>query len=168
MYALAFILAAMGFIAGRHMFAKFDPQVENQTIFDFTVTKLDSEENIDLSSLRGKKAYLLVNVASECRLTDRNYAELNELYSKYKDHGLEIWAFPCNDFKKQESMCEADISTFAHDKKGAKFPIFGKLECENRQHTHPLFQYLKQRSPFGWSEMFLGQNIKLREILGEF
>ena len=55
-----------------------------KSIFDFTVDRVDDGEPIQLSNYRGKKAYLVVNVASQCGLTDRNYAELQQIYEKYR------------------------------------------------------------------------------------
>jgi glutathione peroxidase len=63
------------------------------SIFDFQARDL-SGATLPLSSLRGKRAFLVVNVASQCGLTDNNYEELQVLHAKYSEH-LEILAFPC-------------------------------------------------------------------------
>jgi glutathione peroxidase len=63
------------------------------SIFDFQARDL-SGATLSLSSLRGKRAFLVVNVASQCGLTDSNYEELQVLHAKYSEH-LEILAFPC-------------------------------------------------------------------------
>lgn len=76
-------------------------------------------------------------------MTKQNYAELQVLQDKYGETGLTILAFPCNDFKHQEPGTNEDIMRFAK-KKGASFPIFGKLDCENGDITHPLYQFLKK------------------------
>ena len=71
--------------------------------------------------------------------------------------GLEIMAFPCNNFGGQEPGDNEAISQFAHEK-GATYPVFGKLECENSNSnlTHPLYRYLKSAVPGG----MLGQGLK--------
>ena len=82
-FAVLFAVA-IAFVVSRHVFEQIDPNIQNQSIFDFEVKGLNSEEAIPLSSLKGKKAYLVVNVASQCGLTLRNYDELNQLYDKYR------------------------------------------------------------------------------------
>ena len=61
-----------------------------KTIFDFEVDRADDEGKISLKEFHGKKAYLVVNVASQCGLTDKNYAGLQELYDKYR-----YFSIPC-------------------------------------------------------------------------
>lgn len=72
--------------------------------------------------------------------------------------GLEILAFPCNNFGSQEPGTNEEIGLFATEKKGATFPVFGKLECEHTDpaQTHPLYQYLKTSVPAG----ITGQGLK--------
>jgi glutathione peroxidase len=72
------------------------------------------------------------------------------LYDKYSDQGLEILVFPCNNFGGQEPGTNEEILQYAAGF-GANFPIFGKLECDNGNQTHPLFEYLKssKSSVFG-------------------
>merc|ERR1711915_4293 len=67
---------------------------QSSSIYDFTVKDIRGND-VDLSVYKGK-VLLIVNVASQCGLTNSNYTELNEVYTKYKDQGLEILAFPCN------------------------------------------------------------------------
>lgn len=114
-----------------------------KSFFEFTVNDITSEP-IPLSNYKGKKAYLLVNVASAWGLTKQNYAELQVLYDRYSSKGLEILAFPCNNFGSQEPGSNKEILAFAQDK-GATFPILGKLECENGDgdKTDPLYNWLK-------------------------
>jgi len=88
-------------------------------------------------------------------LTKQNYAELQILYSKYGTTGLEILAFPCNNFGSQEPGANAEVLEFAKGK-GATFPILGKLECENGAKTAPLYEFLKQDLSGG----VLGQTLK--------
>lgn len=70
------------------------------------------------------------------------------LYDRYHDLGLEILAFPCNNFGKQEPGTNDEIVTTARSK-GATFPILGKLECENGDKTAPIFKYLKDTAEAG-------------------
>lgn len=60
----------------------------NRSIFEFSANRADDADNASLESFKGKKAYLVVNVASKCGLTDRNYAELQELYEKLRYSSL--------------------------------------------------------------------------------
>mmetsp|Transcript_13421 Transcript_13421/g.18383 ORF Transcript_13421/g.18383 Transcript_13421/m.18383 type:complete len:116 (-) Transcript_13421:206-553(-) len=79
---------------------------------------------------------------------------MQQLYEKYSEQGLEILAFPCNNFGAQEPGSNMEILKFA-ESKGASFPVFGKLECENGDITHPLYVYLKSalenKEPLKWN-----------------
>ena len=92
--------------------------------------------------LNNKKALIVVNVASECGYTNANYKELQELYEKYGEKGLEILGFPCNQFMSQESKCELDIKNFTKNKFKITFPMFSKIDI-NGENTHPIYLYLK-------------------------
>eukprot|EP01036_Dinobryon_divergens_P025216 gene25216-33742_t len=80
---------------------------------------------------------------------------MQSLYEKHRDSGLEILAFPCNNFGGQEPGSNSDIQQFAKSK-GATFPVFGKLQCDSGKKTHPLYQYLMGSLPGG----ILGQGLK--------
>ncbi|KAF5729990.1 glutathione peroxidase [Tripterygium wilfordii] len=97
--------------------------------------------DVDLSKFKGK-VLLIVNVASECGLTNSNYTELSQLYEKYKDQGLEILAFPCNQFGAQEPGSNEQIVEFACTRFKAEFPIFDKIEV-NGENSSPLYKFLK-------------------------
>lgn len=84
----------------------------------------------------------MVNVASNCGFTKTNYAQLNELYSKYKDQGLKVLAFPCNQFAGQEPGCETDIKEFIK-KNNIEFDMFNKIKV-NGDEADPLYKYLKK------------------------
>ncbi|KAG5563199.1 hypothetical protein RHGRI_005830 [Rhododendron griersonianum] len=109
--------------------------------------------DVDLSIYKGK-VLLIVNVASQCGLTNSNYTELSKLYEKYKDQGLEILAFPCNQFGGQEPGDNEQIMQFACTRFKAEFPIFDKVDV-NGQNAAPLYKFLKS-SKGG----FLGDSIK--------
>ena len=97
-----------------------------------------------------EKLYLVTNVASKCGLTKKNYAELQQLYVKYQDRGLEVLGFPCRDFKEQEFTTNEEIQAFAKSQ-GATFQVFGRVgACSGASpETHPLFQYLIRDSGGG-------------------
>mmetsp|Transcript_14789 Transcript_14789/g.32645 ORF Transcript_14789/g.32645 Transcript_14789/m.32645 type:complete len:119 (-) Transcript_14789:374-730(-) len=77
------------------------------------------------------------------------------LYSKYSSQGLEILAFPCNNFGGQEPGSNAEVQRFAKGK-GAEYPVLGKVECDNKDKTDPLYQYLMKALPGG----VLGDGLK--------
>ena len=84
---------------------------KGKTIFDYEAPTLD-DKTVSLSEYKGKKAYLVVNVASHCGLTNGNYKELNDLYNLHKDDGLEILAFPSDNFGGQEFQDNNKIKEF--------------------------------------------------------
>ncbi|XP_043706906.1 probable phospholipid hydroperoxide glutathione peroxidase [Telopea speciosissima] len=123
-----------------------------KSIYDFTVKDIDGTD-VALSKFKGK-VLLIVNVASKCGLTTTNYMELSHLYEKYKTQGVEILAFPCNQFGFQEPGSNPEIKQFACTKFKAEFPIFDKVDV-NGPNTAPVYQFLKS-SAGG----FLGDLIK--------
>ncbi|XP_071924101.1 probable glutathione peroxidase 5 isoform X3 [Coffea arabica] len=100
------------------------PSVPQTSIHEFTV-KDSKGKDVDLSNYKGK-VLLVVNVASKCGFTNSNYTQLTELYSKYKDKGFEILAFPCNQFLKQEPGTSEEAEQFACTRFKAEYPIFSK------------------------------------------
>ncbi|KAF5189686.1 Glutathione peroxidase [Thalictrum thalictroides] len=114
--------------------------VAEKSIHDFTVKDIDGND-VPLSKFKGK-ALLIVNVASKCGLTSSNYTELSQIYDKYKTQGLEILAFPCNQFGSQEPGSNSEIKKFACTRYKAEFPIFDKVDV-NGPNTAPVYQFLK-------------------------
>ncbi|CAN4077117.1 unnamed protein product [Withania somnifera] len=114
--------------------------VTEKTIYDFTVKDIDGKD-VPLSTFKGK-VLLIVNVASRCGLTTSNYTELSRVYEKHKDQGLEILAFPCNQFGAQEPGSNPEIKQFACTRFKAEFPIFDKVDV-NGPNTAPVYQFLK-------------------------
>nr|ABK26265.1 unknown [Picea sitchensis] len=112
----------------------------NTSVHHFTVKDIRGND-VDLSVYKGK-VLLIVNVASQCGLTTSNYNELNEVYTKYKDQGLEILAFPCNQFGAQEPGDNTQIAEMACTRFKAEFPIFDKVEVNGNSAT-PLYKFLK-------------------------
>lgn len=86
---------------------------------------------------------LIVNTASECGFTPQ-YAGLEQLYLTYKDRGLIVVGFPCNQFGKQEPGSAEEIATFCKCSYGVSFLMFDKIEV-NGSATHPLYRFLKER-----------------------
>ncbi|KAI8546340.1 hypothetical protein RHMOL_Rhmol07G0109200 [Rhododendron molle] len=111
-----------------------------KSVHEFTVKDARGND-VDLSQYKGK-VLLIVNVASQCGLTNSNYTELSKLYEKYKDQGLEILAFPCNQFGGQEPGDNEQIVEFACTRFKAEFPIFDKVDV-NGEKTAPIYKFLK-------------------------
>ena len=86
------------------------------------------------------KVLLIVNVASKCGFTPQ-YTQLERLYGQYKDQGLVILGFPCNQFGGQEPGTDAEIKEFCTGKYNVTFPMFDKLEV-NGEHRHALYNFL--------------------------
>ena len=93
----------------------------------------------------GAKVWLVVNTASECGFTSQ-YKGLEALWQRYRDQGLVVLGFPCNQFGKQEPGDEAQIAAFCERNFGVSFPLFAKVEV-NGGDAHPLFVELKKRAP---------------------
>jgi len=91
------------------------------------------------------KVVLVVNTASKCGFTPQ-YKGLEALYQKYKDRGLEVLGFPCNQFGKQEPGNAEEIGGFCERNFGVTFPLFAKVDV-NGDNAHPLFAHLKQQAP---------------------
>ena len=112
-------------------------------LYDFKVKNAKGEE-VALAQYQGK-AVLVVNVASACGFT-RQYEGLQKIYEEYKDQGLEILGFPCNQFGSQEKGSDEEIQSFCTGRFGVRFPVLAKIEVNGEQ-AAPLFQYLKKQAP---------------------
>ncbi|KAG6460532.1 juvenile hormone epoxide hydrolase [Manduca sexta] len=115
-------------------------ETQPSTVYDFTVLDIQGRE-VKLDKYRGN-VLIIVNVASECGLTETNYKEFNQLHEKYYERGLRILAFPCNQFGGQEPGGAKEILTFIK-KNDLKLDFFEKVEV-NGEKTHPLWKFLKQ------------------------
>ena len=113
------------------------------TVNDFDADTIDGRARA-LSHYRGK-VLLIVNTASQCGLTPQ-YAGLEALYREYRDRGLEILGFPCNQFGAQEPAGESEIATFCETQYGVSFPMFAKVDV-NGDAAHPLFKWLRRQAP---------------------
>ncbi len=110
---------------------------------DFTLPLLDGTEQ-SLSAYQGK-VVLVVNVASKCGLTPQ-YEGLEALYRQFKDQGLVILGFPCNQFAGQEPGTSEDIAQFCSLTYGVSFPVFERINVNGRW-AHPLYKWLKAEAP---------------------
>lgn len=109
-------------------------------------------ETISMENFKGK-VVVVVNTASKCGLTPQ-YEGLERLYQQYRDQGLVILGFPCNQFGRQEPGSAEDIQEFCQVNYGVSFPIFAKVKV-NGAKAHPIFDYLKSRL-----STLLGSSIK--------
>ncbi|MFT3929603.1 MAG: glutathione peroxidase [Spongiibacteraceae bacterium] len=112
-------------------------------IYQFSASTI-KDEQVSLADYRGK-VLLIVNTASKCGLTPQ-FEGLEKLYEKYRDQGLFILGFPCNQFREQDPGSNADIEQFCQVNYGVTFPMFAKIDV-NGPTTHPLFKYLKTAAP---------------------
>jgi glutathione peroxidase len=109
------------------------------TIYDFTADTLAGKP-IKLEEYRGK-VLLVVNTASNCGFTPQ-YEGLEQVYQQFKDKGVEVLGFPCNQFGSQEPGGSEEIGAFCQKNYGVSFPMFSKIEV-NGADAHPLYKYLK-------------------------
>lgn len=113
------------------------------TFHSLTATSLQGKE-INMSAYKGK-VVLVVNTASKCGLTPQ-YEGLEKLYERYKDKGLVILGFPCNQFANQEPGDTKSISEGCLINYGVTFPMFAKIDV-NGPNAHPIYKYLKKELP---------------------
>ncbi|TJY61938.1 glutathione peroxidase [Sinimarinibacterium sp. CAU 1509] len=113
------------------------------TVYDFEAATIDGQTQ-KLDAYRGK-VLLVVNVASKCGFTPQ-YKGLEALWRKYKDRGLVILGFPCDQFGHQEPGDENEIMNFCSLTYDVSFPMYAKIEV-NGAGAHPLYQFLKSEAP---------------------
>ncbi len=112
---------------------------------DLSATDINGK-TISFSEFKGKKV-LVVNTASECGYT-KQYAQLQELYDTYKDKGLVIIGFPCNDFGGQEPGSEAEIAAFCEKNFGVTFPLMSKISVKGDDMS-PVYKWLISKEQNG-------------------
>lgn len=110
-------------------------------IYEFNVE--DAKGNTKPLANYAGKVMLVVNTASHCGFTPQ-YKELQELHNDFHEKGLEILAFPCNQFGMQESGSNDEIQEFCQVNYGLTFPVFAKVDVNGRK-AHPLFKYLRSQ-----------------------
>jgi len=118
-------------------------QNTTKTIYQFDAIN-NKGESVPLNDFKGK-VLLIVNTASACGFTPQ-YAGLEALYKEYQAQGLEVLAFPCNQFGKQEKGNDDEIKGFCDLNFNISFPLMSKIDV-NGDNAHPLYQYLKNSAP---------------------
>lgn len=110
------------------------------TAYDFSAIDIDGHDK-SLTDYEGK-VLLMVNVASKCGFTPQ-YTGLQTLWEKYRDRGLVVMGFPCDQFGHQEPGNEAEIMNFCSLTYDVDFPMFSKIDV-NGANAHPLWKWLKE------------------------
>lgn len=112
------------------------------SLYDFSAKNIDGAE-VRMDAYKGK-VVLIVNTASKCGLTPQ-FKDLEALYEEYKDKGLEILGFPCNQFAQQDSGTNEEIQQFCLLNYGVSFTMFEKINV-NGKDAHPLYKHLKNEA----------------------
>lgn len=115
----------------------------NESLYDIPLSTLDGRA-LTLGDFKGQ-VLLVVNVASKCGLTPQ-YAGLEKLFETYRERGLQVLGFPCNDFAGQEPGAASDIQDFCTTNYGVRFPMFAKVQI-NSAPRHPLYAQLIAAQP---------------------
>jgi len=113
------------------------------TIFDYSADTLAGTP-ASLAQYRGQ-VLLIVNTASQCGFTPQ-YKGLETVYQQFKERGVSVLGFPCNQFGQQEPGQADEIGAFCEKNYGVTFPLFAKVDVNGDQ-AHPLFKQLKQDAP---------------------
>ena len=121
------------------------------TIYDFKALTSNGKE-LDFNQFRGK-VLLIVNTASKCGFTPQ-FAGLEELNQKYKNAGLVIFGFPCNQFAQQDPWSDEEISNFCQVNYGVTFQMMKKIDV-NGENASPIYTFLKEKT-----KNILGDDIK--------
>ncbi|XP_015792036.1 probable phospholipid hydroperoxide glutathione peroxidase isoform X1 [Tetranychus urticae] len=133
----------LGLLTSQRVFAS--SMTENwknaETVYEFEATDLDGAP-VSMDKYKDK-VLIVVNVATYCGLTRANYAQLNDIYNEYKDRGLEIAGFPCNQFGNQEPGCSVDIKEFLLKNK-VTWDVYDKVDV-NGKDAHPLWKWLQHK-----------------------
>jgi len=124
----------------------------SQSFYNFEVFDIDSNK-FELNTLKGKKI-LVVNVASKCGYT-KQYADLEKLYTTYKDSNFVIIAFPANNFLKQEPGTNSEIKEFCSVNYGVSFPMMAKISVKGDD-IHPLYEWLTTKE----KNLVMDSNVK--------
>ena len=109
------------------------------SFYDFSANSLDGKP-VALKDFSGK-VLLVVNTASKCGFTPQ-YEGLEALYEQYRERGLAVLGFPCNQFGAQEPGTADEIGSFCQKNYGVSFPMFEKIDV-NGDTAHPLYRWLK-------------------------
>jgi glutathione peroxidase len=152
------------------MAAAQDASKPPTSVLGFTVKDIDGKD-VPLTKFQGK-VLLIVNTASQCGYTPQ-YKGLQEIYEKYQGMGLEILAFPANEFGAQEPGTDEQIKEFCSTRYKVGFPLFSKIVVKG-EGIHPLYQYLtgeatnpKFAGPIPWNFSKFLVNRK-GEVIGRY
>lgn len=134
------------------------------TIYGFASVS-NSGETVQFSDYKGK-VLLIVNTASKCGFTPQ-YDGLEALYQKYKDNGLVVIGFPCDQFGHQEPGTNEEIAEFCRLNHGVTFPLMAKVEV-NGENADPVFKWLYTEKPFagfgdGETALFMDQMLSRQD-----
>ncbi|MEY8190738.1 glutathione peroxidase [Peribacillus simplex] len=113
------------------------------SIYEFEVNKINGE-TISLEEYRGK-VMIIVNTASKCGFSPQ-YDDFQSLYVQYKEDGVVVLGFPCNQFLNQEPGDNLEIDSYCKLNRGITFPMFAKVNVNGKE-AHPLFNYLTENAP---------------------
>ncbi|MGE7906792.1 glutathione peroxidase [Peribacillus sp. NPDC094092] len=113
------------------------------SIYEFEVNKINGE-TISLEEYRGK-VMIIVNTASKCGFSPQ-YDDLQSLYVQYKEDGVVVLGFPCNQFLNQEPGDDLEIDSYCKLNLGITFPMFAKVNVNGKE-AHRLFSYLTENAP---------------------
>ncbi len=127
---------------------------DSNSIHQFSIRALDSDEVINFSEFKGLKI-LIVNVASKCGFTNQ-YAGLEELYQTYGDN-LVVVGFPCNQFLGQEPGSEDKIASFCSTNYGVTFPMTEKIKVKGKN-AHEIYKWLTKAELNGKSDYKISWN----------
>lgn len=114
-----------------------------KSIYQFSADDYKGTEQ-SLSKYQGK-TLLIVNTASRCGFTPQ-YEGLEKLKQKFQNQGFEVLAFPCNQFKQQESGSNDEIKAFCDLHFKISFPLFAKIDV-NGDNEAPFYTFLKSQAP---------------------
>jgi glutathione peroxidase len=129
-----------------------------ETIYNYKAQNNKGAE-VDMAQYRGQ-VLMIVNTASKCGFTPQ-YDGLEALYQKYKDQGLLIIGFPCDQFAHQEPGSDEEIAEFCRLNHGVTFPLMKKIDV-NGNDAHPIYKYLKSQAP---TEEYKGLKAKASHTL---
>ena len=115
---------------------------DSKSVYNFTVDDIDGNA-VSLDQYKGK-VLLIVNTASKCGFTPQ-LDDMEKLYEEYKEEGLEVLAFPSNDFAGQEPLEGEALKQFCVLEYKAKYPIFDKVHVKGKE-ADPLFEFLSDKS----------------------
>ena len=150
MFLPTFLLFTVGCFNSVQVAPALDPSNPSTTMPATSFHALEAIDingnTVSMSSFAGKKV-MVVNTASECGFTPQ-YKQLQELHEAYKDKGLVILGFPCNDFGGQEPGTGDEIEAFCQKNYGVTFPLMAKVSIKGDA-PHPVYRWLTNKSENG-------------------